>query len=109
MDSDGYVADLVPIWMEAGINACDPIEVAAGNDLAKLRATFGRRMAYRGGIDKRAIAEGGAAIEAEMRRVSPIIRDGGYIPSCDHGVPSNVSWPDFVHYTKLLARETGWL
>jgi hypothetical protein len=42
--------------MEAGMNACDPMEVAAGNDLPAFRRSFGRRMAYRGGIDKRAIA-----------------------------------------------------
>ena len=38
-----------------------------------------------------------------------IIQAGGYIPSCDHGVPSDVSWPDFVYYVKLLAKATGWL
>ena len=27
----------------------------------------------------------------------------------DHGVPSDVSWPNFVQYTKLLAKATGWL
>jgi uroporphyrinogen decarboxylase len=109
MDSDGYIGDLIPIWLEAGINVCDPIEVAAGNDLPELRAAFGRSMAYRGGIDKRAIAKGGAAIEAEIQRLRPVIRDGGYIPGCDHGVPADVHWPDYVRYTGLLARETGWL
>jgi hypothetical protein len=41
--------------------------------------------------------------------VSPIIRDGGYIPGCDHGVPADVAWPDYVRYVKLLAEQTGWL
>jgi hypothetical protein len=43
MDSDGYIGQLIPIWMEAGINVCDLIEVAAGNDLPAFRAQFGRR------------------------------------------------------------------
>ena len=34
---------------------------------------------------------------------------GGNIPGCDHGVPSDVSWPNFVYYTKLLAQATGWM
>jgi hypothetical protein len=87
----------------------DPIEVAAGNDINAFRAQFGKRMAFRGGIDKRAMAKGDRVIDREMARVSPVIRGGGYIPGCDHAVPSDVSWPDFVRYTRLLARETGWL
>ena len=109
MDSDGYIGELVPLWIEAGIAACDPIEVAAGNDIVELRGRFGRRMAFRGGVDKRAIARGGAAIEEEIARLAPVIADGGFIPGCDHGVPADVSWPDFVRYVGLLAQATGWL
>ncbi len=109
MDSDGHVGELIPIWIDAGINECDPMEVAAGNDILAYRRRFGKRMAFRGGVDKRLIAKGGAAIEGEIERLTPLIRDGGYIPGCDHGVPSDVSWPNFVYYTKLLARATGWM
>ncbi|MFH1022030.1 MAG: uroporphyrinogen decarboxylase family protein [Planctomycetota bacterium] len=109
VDSDGYTADLISIWIDAGINVCDPMEVAAGIDLPALRKRFGRNMAFRGGVDKRAMAKGGDAIVTEILRLSPVIRDGGYIPGCDHGVPPDVSWPDFVRYTGLLAKETGWL
>lgn len=109
MDSDGYVGELIPLWIEAGINVCDPIEVAAGNDLPAFRRQFGREMAYTGGIDKRAMAKGGAVIEAEIRRLQPVIDDGGYLPSCDHGVPADVSWPNYVEYVRLLAQATGWL
>jgi uroporphyrinogen decarboxylase len=109
MDSDGFVAELVPVWMESGVNVCDPMEVAAHNDLVEYRRLFGRGMAYQGGIDKRAIAKGGRAIRRELRRIEPVLKDGGYIPGCDHGVPSDVSWPAFVDYTRLLARMTGWL
>ena len=109
MDSDGKVDELVPIWIEAGINVCDPLEVAAGNDINQYRARFGKRMAYRGGVDKRAMAKGGKIIEAEMARIAPVVKSGGYIPGCDHGVPPDVSWPDFLHYSRLLAELTGWL
>ena len=109
VDSDGYIGELIPIWLEAGVNACDPIEVAAGNDIVAFRKQFGREMAFRGGIDKRAMAKGGSIIQQEIERIRPVIDDGGFIPSCDHGVPADVSWPNFVHYTKLLATATGWL
>jgi uroporphyrinogen decarboxylase len=109
MDSDGYIPHLIPIWIESGIAACDPIEVAAGNDIVALRREHGRRMAYRGGIDKRALAAGGQAMQDEVLRVAPVLRDGGFIPGCDHGVPPDVSWPNFVEYTRLLAQLEGWL
>jgi len=109
MDSDGFMGQLIPVWMEAGVNVCDPVEIAAGNDLGEFRRAFGRRMAYRGGVDKRAIAKGGPAIEAEIGRLLPVIRDGGYLPGCDHGVPADVSWPNYVHYVKLLAASVAWL
>jgi uroporphyrinogen decarboxylase len=109
MDSDGYIGELIPIWIEAGINVCDPIEVAAHNDLPAFRRQFGRRMAYTGGVDKRAMARGGRVVEAELDRLTPVIRDGGYIPGCDHGVPPDISWPDFIHYGRRLAELTGWL
>jgi len=110
MDSDGYIGELIPIWIEAGINCCDPIEVAAHNDIVEFRRTFGKRMAYRGGIDKRAIAKGGQVMEREVLRVvPPLLKDGGFIPSCDHGVPPDISWPNFIEYSRLLAKLTGWL
>jgi len=109
MDSDGRIDQLIPVWIEAGFDACNPIEVAAGNDINAMRRQFGREIAYIGGVDKRTIARGGRAIEEELDRVAPVVRDGGYIPSCDHGVPNNVSWPDFVHYARRLAAITGWL
>ena len=109
MDSDGYVGELIPIWIESGINVCDPIEVAAHNDINEFRSLFGREIAFRQGVDKRAIARGGRVLREELKRIEPVVRDGGYIPGCDHGVPPDISWPNFVDYARLLAKMTGWL
>jgi uroporphyrinogen decarboxylase len=109
LDSDGYVGELIPLWIESGINVNSPLEVAAGNDLPAWRQQYGRKMAYRQGVDKRAMAAGGDVLRAEMQRLEPTVRAGGYIPGCDHGVPSNVAWPDFLDYCEQLARMTGWL
>jgi uroporphyrinogen decarboxylase len=108
IDSDGKIDELIPLWIEAGYNMCMPIEVAAGCDLPAYRARFGHDMAYWGGIDKRAIARGGADIEEEMARLAPVARDGGYIPGCDHGMPSDISWPHLLHFGRLWAEMTGW-
>jgi uroporphyrinogen decarboxylase len=109
MDSDGYIGELIPLWIDAGINACDPIEVAAGNDIEAFREQFGTKMAYRGGVDKRAMAAGGEILASELARIEPVVKSGGYIPSCDHGIPADVSWPNYLDYVRGLARLTGWL
>lgn len=67
-------------------------------------------MAFQGGIDKRAIAKGGKEMKEEvMRVVPPLLKDGGFIPGCDHGVPHDISWPAFIEYSRLLAKLTGWI
>jgi len=109
MDSDGFVGELIPLWIESGINVCDPLEVAAGNDIVALRREFGDSIAFRQGIDKRAIAAGGHVMRDELKRIEPVLASGGYIPGCDHGVPSDISWPNFVDYSRRLAEMTGWL
>ena len=110
MDCDGYIAELMDLWIEAGFNCCFPVEVAAGNDIVAYRHQYGQQMAYIGGIDKRALAVGGESMQAElMRVVVPLLEDGGFIPSCDHGVPPDISWPNYVAYSRLLARLIGWL
>lgn len=109
IDSDGYIGELIPLWLEAGFQNTWPVEVAAGNDIAAFRRQYGQRFAFGGGIDKRALAAGGAAMRAELDRLAPLIAEGGYLPTCDHGVPPDVSWPNFIEYTRHLARLTGWL
>ncbi len=110
MDSDGYNAELLPLWIEAGFDSVSPMEVAAGNDIVAYRRQYGDRIAFRGGIDKRALAKGGDVMRAELARVvPPLLATGGYIPGCDHGVPPDISWPNFVEYSRLLAKMTGWL
>ena len=107
VDSDGFIEELIPLWIESGVNICDPIEVAAGNDINRFRKLFGKKIAYRGGVDKREMAKGGKRIEAELKRLEPVFKSGGFIPSCDHGIPPDVSWKNFVHYGGLLAELTG--
>ena len=109
IDSDGYIGELIPIWIESGVNCCEPIEVAAHCDINAFRREFGHKIAYRGGIDKRCMAKGSQVLSEELRRIETVLKGGGYIPGCDHGVPSDVSWPNFVEYTRLLAKMTGWL
>jgi uroporphyrinogen decarboxylase len=98
-DSDGNTEVLVRDLIDVGVNLIWPCECAAGMDVVRLRAEYGRDLAFAGGIDKRELAKGPAAIEAEVaRKLPPLLDQGGYIPTVDHTVPPDVSYGDFRHY-----------
>jgi hypothetical protein len=40
-----------------------------------------------GGVDKRILARGPDSTNAELSRLAPLIREGGYVPFCNHHVP----------------------
>jgi len=98
VDCDGNINELVPLWLEAGVNMMFPIEVAAGTDPIELREKFGRRVLLKGGVNKRALAEGREAIKKELRRLVPLVEDGGFVPHVDHRVPPDVSFADYLYY-----------
>ncbi len=109
MDSDGYVHEIAPVWVEAGINVLVPMEVNAGNDILRLREELGHDMAFMGGIDKIKLAAGGRALEKEFEiKVPQLIDDGGYIPCCDHYLPPNVPYRNYCQFIGLLKKYCGW-
>jgi len=102
LDSDGNINSLIPIWVEAGINFLYPFEVQSGMDVVKVRKTFGKELRMMGGIDKRAIAEGPSAIDNELKRVSSLVREGGYVPAPDHSLPPDVSFNNYCYFMEKL-------
>jgi uroporphyrinogen decarboxylase len=103
LDSDGHIDELIPVWLDMGIDAVLPMEVAAGMDVARLRSRFGRLLRMFGGIDKRVLATGGKAeIEAMIRQVAGVVRDGGYVPGCDHNIPEDVPFENYRYYRQLI-------
>ena len=75
-----------------------PFEVAAGCDVVRIGREY-PDLVIRGGIDKRILAAEPEAIETELQRIMPaMVERGGYIPSCDHGVPHDVSLANYQYY-----------
>ncbi|MBM4039496.1 MAG: hypothetical protein FJ290_13370 [Planctomycetes bacterium] len=107
LDSDGQVDCLIPVWLDAGLNFLYPFEVQAGMDVLAVRRKYGRELRLWGGIDKRALARGPAAIDAELRRVAPLIAEGGYIPHTDHSCPPDISFANYCHYLLRLSEACG--
>jgi len=107
VDSDGDVSQLIPLWLEAGINGVYPMEVAAGMDVVALRREYGRDLLMTGGYDKRVLAQDRGAIDAELRRVIPVAETGGFIPHIDHAIPHDVPYELFAYYWEEKKRMLG--
>ena len=103
LDSDGDVSKLIPIWLDAGINILYPFEVQCGMDVVKVRKEYGRDLRMWYGIDKRALARGPEAIDAELARVAPLVQDGGYVPSTDHSLPPDISFQNYCVFMEKLS------
>jgi uroporphyrinogen decarboxylase len=102
LDSDGDIHELIPLFLDSGINGVLPIEVNAGMDVVKLRKEYKNDLLLLGGIDKMEIARGKEAIKAEVdSKIKPIIDIGGFIPTIDHLAPPDISLEDFKYYIDL--------
>ena len=104
LDSDGQIDPLIPVWMDAGIDILYPFEVQAGMDVVAVRKKYGRSLRIWGGVDKRVLAVSPAAIDAELRRIAPLIREGGYIPMLDHSATPNIPYANYRYFMSQLPR-----
>lgn len=102
LDSDGDIRELIPIWMDAGVDILYPFEAQCGMDVVACRQRYGRDLRMWFGIDKRALVKGPAAIDAELERVRPLVAEGGYIPGLDHGIPPDVPFRHYAYYVERL-------
>ena len=101
IDTDGFADPVIPLYIDAiGMDVMSPFEVAAGCDVLETGRQY-PGLAMFGGIDKRVLAQGPAAIDAMLERILPAMRArGGYIPTSDHGVPEEVSYENYLYYRK---------
>ena len=102
VDTDGFSDPVIPVYMELGMDYLSPFEVASGCDVVRT-GTIYPDLLIRGGFDKRILAAGKDEIDKEIDRILPVMKKrGGYIPMCDHGVPEEVSFENYMHYRKRM-------
>jgi hypothetical protein len=108
VDTDGDCRKLIPCFVKGGVTGLFPFEVTNGQDIRDVAEAF-PRLQIGGGLDKKALAKGPAAIDAELEaKVPPLVRRGGYMPFVDHHVPPDVSWHNFLYYRQRMA-ELVWV
>ncbi|HOC03520.1 MAG TPA: uroporphyrinogen decarboxylase family protein [bacterium] len=104
IDTDGYAVSVIPLYKELGMDVMSPFEVASGCDVVRDGQNF-PDIAMFGGIDKRVLAKTTKEIDEHLQRILPAMyKRGGYIPTCDHGVPEEVSFENYIHYRKEVLK-----
>ncbi len=106
LDTDGDCSELIPLYLESGVNMVFPFEVAAGCDIVKYREQY-PSLCIMGGIDKQEVAKGPEAIDRELARVEKVFQQTGYIPALDHLIHPEISWDDFQYFVKRLREMTS--
>lgn len=107
IDTDGDCRPAIPLYLEPGMTRMSPCEVASGCDVVEIGRRYPELM-LSGGIDKRVLAAGKDAIDAHLNHIMPaMVERGGYFPTCDHGVPVEVSFENYLYYRRRVCEMDG--
>ena len=94
LHSCGSIAPMIADMIDTGIDALNPVQVSADNmDPAKLKADFGDRLAFWGGIDTQDVlpfrtpAEVGEYVQFIIQTLG---EGGGYVLSTVHNIQEQV-------------------
>jgi uroporphyrinogen decarboxylase len=105
--SCGDVRDLLEDLIEIGVDIINPVQVSAMGDRAELKARFGEKLVFWGGIDTQHVLPRGTVkeVEAEVQRN---IRDfgtgGGYVAAAVHNIQPDVPPENIVAMAKAVRK-----
>ncbi len=101
IDSDGDITTPAGWFEEAGLEGILPLERQSGVDIVKLRQTH-PKLRFIGHFDKMVMNKGENALRTEFERLLPVAAKGGFLISCDHQTPPEVSYKDYKLYISLF-------
>ena len=92
--SCGSVYRLLPEMVEAGVEVLNPVQASAAHmHRRRLKAQFGDRLSFMGGIDTQRVLPFGTPDDVRRevkRRISDLVPGGGYILAPVHNVQAEV-------------------
>lgn len=85
-----------------------PLEIGTwGADPVQYRQKYGKDLLIMGDFDKHLLQGDKAGIEAEARRLAPLVEKGGCIGFCDHHVPPDVPPANYCFYLEKVREIWG--
>lgn len=105
--TDGNLKWILERLLNSGIDALDPIEPAAGMDIAKLKRTYGDRLCLIGNIDCRKLLTDGTpeeVTEVVKETIAKVAPGGGYILASSNSIHSGVKPENFMAMVQAARR-----
>jgi len=101
--SDGNVLPLLDMWVDAGVDAINPIEYRLGMDPVRLREQYGKRLACVGGVCNTEILPRGDRRELHdhVQHLFEAAAGGGFIIGTA-SISGDVSMSTFEYLVELL-------
>lgn len=105
LHSCGYVEDALKLILDAGFDALDPMERAAGCDPVRFAEQTDGKLVLVGGFDKRILESGDRdAIRKGVLEILDYMRRNSirYIFSTDHSISTNVAYRDYQYMIDIF-------
>ncbi|MEI6132282.1 MAG: uroporphyrinogen decarboxylase family protein [Bacillota bacterium] len=100
LHSCGNITAALPMIVEAGFDALNPMEAKAGCDIFAFAEQYGDKLAFVGGLDARILESGDRdLIKTEVIKIVEGMKERGarYIFGSDHSLSPLVKYEDFVY------------
>ena len=101
-DSDGNMNRVIDDFLDAGVNCMYPAEPMAGMDILALRKKYGKRLAFKGGLDKFALRGSVEDVRRELEtKMQGELLGGGTVFALDHRIPNGVPIENYRAYVRM--------
>lgn len=103
--TDGNIASILDLLVEAGIDCLDPIDPLAGMDLGAVKEAYGDRLALKGNVDCAELMTFGTpqeVVEATKDALRAGMPGGGYILSSSNSIHSAVKPENYAAMLQTL-------
>ena len=102
--SDGNVAELIPDFIDVGIDILNPLQPEC-MDIEAIKREYGRDLAFWGAVGTQTTMPFGTPEEVERvvrRCIETIGRDGGFLIAPTHLVEPEVPWENIMAFVEAV-------
>lgn len=109
LDTDGNINPVIDALLACGLTSIYPMEPAAGMDVVQVRAHYGQKLAFAGGIDKHVLRSTHTDIRKELEyKLQPsVYQSGGCVWGLDHRIPNGTPIANYRYYVDTARQILG--
>ena len=96
----GNITEALPLIVDAGFDALNPMEVKAGCDTLKFAGKYGDKLVFIGGLDVRIFeSKDRRLMRREIKKLVKGMKSigAGYVFGSDHSISTNITMADFKY------------